>query len=59
VEWKFWPGPDACTGIGYVRGVTRISRSCAAMKRSGACSGFRAGGLQRGVLARDGAQLLS
>jgi disulfide bond formation protein DsbB len=20
VEWKFWPGPDACTGIGYVPG---------------------------------------
>jgi len=20
VEWKFWPGPSACTGIGYVPG---------------------------------------
>lgn len=20
VEWKLWPGPDACTGIGYVPG---------------------------------------
>jgi len=20
VEWKFWPGPDACTGVGYVPG---------------------------------------
>jgi disulfide bond formation protein DsbB len=20
VEWKLWPGPDACTGVGYVPG---------------------------------------
>jgi disulfide bond formation protein DsbB len=22
VEWKFWPGPPACTGFGYVPGVS-------------------------------------
>jgi disulfide bond formation protein DsbB len=21
VEWKFWPGPSECTGIGYVPGA--------------------------------------
>ena len=21
VEWKFWPGPSACTGLGYVPGA--------------------------------------
>ena len=20
VEWKFWPGPPECTGVGYVQG---------------------------------------